>query len=113
MKAIVAVAAALSFLACHHAEQPPPVQSGITSHAPVPKPLEGKPPERPKREPITRDLDAIREAGVLKAIFTFNSTGYFVYRGETMGYEYELLSLFAREAKLRLQPAVVRDSKLL
>jgi membrane-bound lytic murein transglycosylase F len=30
-----------------------------------------------------------------------------------MGYEYELLSLFARESNLRLKPVVSRDSKLL
>ena len=44
-------------------------------------------------------------------IFTFNSTGYFLYRGDTLGYEYELLSAFARENKLHLAPVVVRDSK--
>ena len=46
-------------------------------------------------------------------LFTFNSTGYFVYRGATMGYEYELLSIFARETKLKLKPIVVRDSRVL
>ena len=60
-----------------------------------------------------RDLDAIREAGELKVLFTFNSTGYFIYRGETMGYEYDLLNLFAHESKLRLTPIVIRDNKVL
>jgi membrane-bound lytic murein transglycosylase F len=46
-------------------------------------------------------------------LFTFNSTGYFVYRGATMGYEYELLSLFARESSLKLKPVIVRDSRML
>src|SRR5436853_8202 len=49
----------------------------------------------------------------LPVLFTFNSTGYFVYRGETMGYEYELLNLFAKETGLRLEPVVVRDSRVL
>lgn len=46
-------------------------------------------------------------------LFTFNSTGYFVYRGETMGYEYELLSRFAKSAGLKLMPVEVRDSSAL
>src|SRR2546430_9576014 len=48
--------------------------------------------------------------GALSVLFTFNSTGYFIYRGETMGYEYDLLNLFARQSHLKLQPIVVRDS---
>jgi membrane-bound lytic murein transglycosylase F len=80
---------------------------------PVPKPLEAKPASAPVAAPVVRDLEQIAEEQVLRVLFTFNSTGYFVYRGETMGYEYELLSRFARESGLRLQPLVVRDSKLL
>ena len=49
----------------------------------------------------------------LRVLFTFNSTGYFVFRGDTMGYEYELLSRFARDAKLKLVPVVVRDTATL
>ncbi|GAC1436332.1 MAG: transglycosylase SLT domain-containing protein [Thermoanaerobaculia bacterium] len=78
-----------------------------------PKPLEGKAPERPSTVPIARDLAGISAAKTLKVLFTFNSTGYFVYRGETMGYEYELLSRYAAESQLRLVPVVVRDSRTL
>ena len=85
----------------------------MTNTSPVPKPTDAAPAAVPKHDPIARDLDAIRASKDLKAIFTFNSTGYFIYRGETMGYEYELLSMFARESKLRLLPVVVRDSKVL
>ena len=49
----------------------------------------------------------------MNVIFTFNSTGYFIYRGQTMGFEYDLLSLFVRESNLRLNPIVIRDSKVL
>lgn len=79
----------------------------------MPKPIEAAQPAPAKAEPIARDLDAIRAEGTLRVLFTFNSTGYFVFRGETMGYEYELLSRFARDAKLRLEPVVVRDSSTL
>ena len=74
------------------------------------KAIEAKPPKDPVAEPIARDLPEITADNTLRVLFTFNSTGYFVYRGETMGFEYELLSRFARESKLHLTPIVVRDS---
>jgi membrane-bound lytic murein transglycosylase F len=80
------------------------------AESPMPKPVEAPAPAAPKVEPIVRDLDAIRADKTLRVIFTFNSTGYFVFRGETMGYEYELLSRFAHDQQLRLVPVVVRDS---
>ena len=85
-------------------EVPPPA---------VPKALETPAPVIPKAEPVSRDLDAIDAGRTLRVLFTFNTTGYFVYRGETMGFEYELLSRFARERKLRLVPVVLRDSRTL
>lgn len=81
--------------------------------APMPKPLEAKAAPAPVRPPIARDLEQIAADRTLKVIFTFNSTGYFIYRGETMGYEYELLNLFAEESGLRLEPVIARDSKVL
>lgn len=57
-----------------------------------------------------RDLDAIRSSGELRVLFTFNSTGYLIYRGVVMGYEYDLLNLYAKETGLTLRPIVVRDS---
>jgi membrane-bound lytic murein transglycosylase F len=78
-----------------------------------PKPLEGEPAKSNRLAPIDRDLPAINEAKELRILFTYNSTGYFIYRGETMGYEYDLLNLFAKEHKLRLRPVVVRDSSKL
>lgn len=80
---------------------------------PKPQPAEGAPQAPTRTPPIDRDLRAIAEKGELAVLFTFNSTGYFIYRGETLGYEYELLSTFARERKLRIKPVVVRDSRLL
>jgi membrane-bound lytic murein transglycosylase F len=80
---------------------------------PVPKPLEAPAAAPPVAPPIARDLPQIVEDKTLHVLFTFNSTGYFVYRGQAMGYEYELLNLFASESKLRLKPVVVRDSALL
>lgn len=41
------------------------------------------------------DLDSIRSRGKLIAVTDFNSTNYFIYKGEPMGFHYELLKSFA------------------
>lgn len=61
-------------------------------------------------DPVTRDIHAIREEGTLKVLMTFNSTSYFIYRGEPMGLEYELLQKFAKEKDLVLDVEVIRDA---
>jgi len=88
----------------------PPKPVARVDTGPVPKPSEAPQIAPPKSEPIVKDLDAITADGTLRVLFTFNSTGYFIYRGETMGYEYELLNAFARDSRLKLKPVVVRDS---
>jgi membrane-bound lytic murein transglycosylase F len=109
-----ALAAVCLALACakHEASPPPPSHAApsIADKSPIPKPQEAKTPAVPTTPPIEKDLDAIRAAGTISVLFTFNSTGYFIYRGETMGYEYELLTRFVHDAKLTLKPVVVRDS---
>jgi membrane-bound lytic murein transglycosylase F len=44
---------------------------------------------------ISFDLDSIRHRGKLVAVTDFNSTNYFIYRGEPMGFHYELLKSFS------------------
>jgi membrane-bound lytic murein transglycosylase F len=41
------------------------------------------------------DLDSIRNRGRLIAVTDFNSTNYFIYKGEPMGFNYELLKTFS------------------
>jgi len=67
----------------------------------------------PPREPVRRDLAEIRERGTLKVLAPYNSTTYFVYRGEPLGYEYELLREFASAEGLELKMVVVTDPKSL
>lgn len=64
---------------------------------------------QPPREPVERDLEAIREDGVLRVLVTTDSTSYFLYRGTPMGYDYALLRRFAKEQDLRLEMVLVRD----
>lgn len=54
-------------------------------------------------DPVSLDLDKIRERGSLIAIVDNSSTGYFVYKGQPMGYEYDLLTLFARHLNVDLE----------
>ncbi|MGM0498312.1 MAG: lytic transglycosylase F, partial [Bacteroidota bacterium] len=44
---------------------------------------------------VKKDLKEIKEDGVLKALVVYGGTSYFLYRGQAMGYEYELLERFA------------------
>src|SRR5687767_14548389 len=98
-------------LACNRTPHPEPRSPARTDA--TPKSLETPAPPPAQTAPVARDLDAIRGDRTLRVLFTFNSTGYFIYRGETMGYEYELLSRFAKSAGLHLVPVEVRDSSAL
>ncbi len=55
------------------------------------------------------DLPQILERGVLRATTNFNSTNYFVYRGEPMGFHLELLKLFANHLGVELQVYATND----
>lgn len=58
---------------------------------------------------ITRDLDDIKKDGVLKALTVYSGTSYFLYRGQTMGYEFELLKRLAKHLDLELEVIVVKN----
>ncbi len=115
VRSVLPLAAVL--LACSCGGKAPREQAATPASppasAPVPKPLEAAAAAAPAGPPVRRDLPQIADDRTLNVLFTFNSTGYFIYRGQTMGYEYELLSLFASDSKLRLKPVVARDSRLL
>src|SRR5713101_7149718 len=63
--------------------------------------------------PIDRDLADIKKRGTLIVLAPYNSTTYFIYRGEPLGYEYELLQSFAKAQGLDLKMVVVADTKSL
>ena len=60
-------------------------------------------------DPVDRDFNVISEGDTLTALVTYNSTGYFVYRGQPMGFEYDLLQDFAEAHDLALRTRLVRD----
>ncbi|KPK82942.1 MAG: lytic transglycosylase [Bacteroides sp. SM23_62_1] len=55
------------------------------------------------------DLQEIRSQGRLIAITDFNSTNYFIYRGQPMGYQYELIQELADHLGIKLDVRVSND----
>jgi membrane-bound lytic murein transglycosylase F len=50
-----------------------------------------------------RDLAQILASGKIIAVTDFTSTNYFIYKGEPMGYQYEMLSSLAEELGVKLE----------
>src|SRR5919106_3558310 len=67
----------------------------------------------PMVQPVSGDLAEIRERGSITVVAPYNSTTYFIYQGEPLGYEYELLAAFAKDLGVALKIVVVTDPKSL
>jgi membrane-bound lytic murein transglycosylase F len=52
------------------------------------------------------DLDEIREEGKLKVVTEYNSISYFIYRGQPMGFQYQMLQELANYLGLELEVSV-------
>lgn len=67
--------------------------------------------DRSARERLAyhRDLGDILADGKLRAMTTYSATSYFLYRGEPMGFEYELLTRFADYLEVELELVVPSD----
>ena len=61
------------------------------------------------RKLIKRDLEDIKKDGVLRVITSYSSTSYFLYKGQPMGYEYDLLKRFAKHLDLELDIRISND----
>lgn len=55
------------------------------------------------------DLQGIKTRGFIRAAVDNNSTGYYIYRGRRMGYEYELLRDLAKRMDVQLHLVLVSD----
>lgn len=63
-----------------------------------------------KNESIAFDLDSIRVRGKIIAVTDYNSTSYFIYRGEPMGFQFELLKAFSDHIGLDIE--IVSENNL-
>ncbi|MFO7934579.1 MAG: transporter substrate-binding domain-containing protein [Bacteroidales bacterium] len=57
------------------------------------------------------DLQEIREAGKLKVVTEYNSISYFIYRGQPMGFQYQMLQELANHLELELEVSVNNNLK--
>ncbi len=55
------------------------------------------------------DLEEIKQRDTLRAITTYSSTSYFLYKGEPMGYDYELSKRLADYLGVELQLVIADD----
>lgn len=62
-----------------------------------------------KEEKFHVDLPQIKEKGELVVLTVNGSTSYFNYRGEPMGFQYELAQQFARSLGVELKLKIVKD----
>ena len=60
-----------------------------------------------KEATVATDLDEIQKRGYIRAIVDNNSTSYFIYKGSSMGYEYDLLKNVADYLKVDLKITVI------
>jgi membrane-bound lytic murein transglycosylase F len=59
-----------------------------------------------RREQHSDDLPGIRERGVIRVLTRNNASTYYIWRGQLMGFEYDLAREFARRERLRMELVV-------
>ena len=57
------------------------------------------------------DLAEIKKRGVLRVLLRNNASSYFIWRGQLMGFEYEMAQAFAKKLKVRLEVYVPKDDE--
>ena len=63
-----------------------------------------------KAATTTCDLEQLKDSGVLVALTLNSSLSYFHYRGEPMGYQYEVVSQFAKHLGVKLDIKTARNT---
>ena len=57
------------------------------------------------------DLQQIKDSGELVVLTLYSSTSYFIYRGQDMGFQYELADQFARSLDVKLKIKVAQNAR--
>ena len=58
---------------------------------------------------VEKDLGDILKEGKLRVSTTYSGTSYFLYRGQPLGFEYELLERFADHLGVEIEIVVAND----
>jgi len=61
------------------------------------------------KEIVNYDLDSIIRTDTLRAITVYGPTSYFLYKGQPMGFEYELLKKFSEKLNLNLKIIIAKN----
>lgn len=64
-----------------------------------------------KKHQAKNDLELIKDSGELVVLTLYSSTSYFIYRGQEMGFQYELSKQFAESLGLKLRIEVAKNVK--
>ena len=62
-----------------------------------------------KSKVFHKDLDGIQATGVLTAMLEYGPTSYFIYKGNPMGFEYELLKKYAKHINVDLEIVPIKN----
>ena len=62
-------------------------------------------------DPLHYDLPQMKDSGTLVALTLNSSISYFDYRGEPMGFQYELAKQFAESLGLKLKIKTARNTQ--
>lgn len=60
-------------------------------------------------DPIDRDLTHLKIDGKITALINYSATSYFIYKGQPMGFEYELLKKYAQSEGLALEVVPIKN----
>ncbi|WKV13679.1 transglycosylase SLT domain-containing protein [Marivirga harenae] len=61
-------------------------------------------------EPVDFDFNKIKERGYITAVVDNSATSYFIYKGQPMGYEYEMLNWLAEDLGVELK--IIKDNSI-
>ncbi len=59
---------------------------------------------------VSIDIDEIKERGILRIIIEYNSISYFIYKGQRLGFEYELMQNYAKSLGVKLEIVLAKSS---
>jgi membrane-bound lytic murein transglycosylase F len=62
-----------------------------------------------KNNVVYKDLDSIKSEGSIKALINYSSTSYFIYKGNPMGFEYELLKKYSDHIGVELEVIPIKN----